>query len=34
MGTPFFGASDWGVLLFGYFILDKQNKVTRQQAKQ
>ncbi len=22
-------ARDWGVLLFGYFLLDKQEKVTR-----
>ena len=27
------GRSDWGVFLFGYFILDKQNKVTRQQGE-
>jgi hypothetical protein len=23
----------WGVFLFGYFILDKQNKVSRLEAK-
>jgi len=26
--------NDWGVFSFGYFSLDKQRKVTRQQAKQ
>jgi hypothetical protein len=25
----FRAARDWGVLLFGYFLLDKQEKVTR-----
>jgi len=27
------GQTDWGVFSFGYFSLDKQRKVTRQQGE-